>query len=213
MRLSPCLTTCLRSTSYWRPSCFEQVADQGGTVAEDVQVDVGAFADVAGHHAADEPRPERAQQPHQPQRRQAHVAQVHGAAVAFVDAGEHLDLVADFGVGGEVFRFDPLAAEPFGGLAFGGEVFGFDAFVHQAGGLKGDRLTQFTLAHPFKRRYQAHRSGAGPAREGLAEDIVSDAAAAFQVAQSPKAGRNSLPTALANRPGRKSPQRRRPHAR
>ena len=53
---------------------FEQVGDEGGAVAEDVQVDVGAFADVAGHDAADEPRPEGAEQPHQAQGVQAHVA-------------------------------------------------------------------------------------------------------------------------------------------
>ena len=147
------------------PSCSRRSADQGGAVAEDVQVDVGAFADVAGHDAADQPRPEGPQQPHQAQRLQAHVAQVFGAAVAFVDAGEDLDLVADFGVGRKVFGFDPLAAEPFGGLAFGGEVLGLDALVHQAGGFKGDRLTKFAQSHPFMRRYQAHRSGAGPARE------------------------------------------------
>ena len=46
---------------------FEQVGDEAGAVAEDVQVDVGALADVAGHDAADEPRPERPQQPHQAQ--------------------------------------------------------------------------------------------------------------------------------------------------
>ena len=38
---------------------FEQVGDQPDAVAEDVQVDVGALADVAGHDAADQPRPER----------------------------------------------------------------------------------------------------------------------------------------------------------
>ena len=79
-----------------------------------------------------------------------------------------LDLFADLGVGGEVFRLDPLPAEAFGRLAFGGEVFGFDALVHQASGFEGDRLTQFTLTHPFKRRYQAHQCGAGPARRTLA---------------------------------------------
>ncbi len=105
-RASPCLTTCLRSTSNWQPSLLEQVGDQGGAVGEDVHVDVGAFADVAGHDAADQPRPEGAQQPHQAQCFEAHVAEVLGASVAFVDAGEELDLVADFGVGGEVFGFD-----------------------------------------------------------------------------------------------------------
>ena len=43
---------------------------------------------------------------HQPQGVEAHVAQVLGAAVALVDAGEDLDLVADLGVGGEVFGLD-----------------------------------------------------------------------------------------------------------
>ena len=49
------------------------------------------------------------QQPHQAQGLEAHVAQVLGAAVAFVEAGEELDLVADFGVGGEVFGLDAAA--------------------------------------------------------------------------------------------------------
>src|SRR5665213_1256092 len=129
---------------------FEQVANQGGAVAEDVQVDVGTFADVAGHHAADQPRPESAQEAHHAQRLQTHVAQIDGAAVAFVDAGEDLDLLADFGIGGKVFGFDPLTAEPFGRLAFRGEVFGFDALVHQAGRFESDGLTQFTLTHSFE---------------------------------------------------------------
>ena len=96
---------------------------------------------MAGHHAADEPRPERPQQAHHAQRLQTHVAQVDGTAVAFMDAREDLDLLADLGVGGKVFGFDPLTAEAFGGLAFRGEVFGFDPLVHQAGRFEGDGLT------------------------------------------------------------------------
>ena len=84
----------------------EQVGDEAGAVAEDVQVDVGALADVAGHDAADEPRPELAQQTHEVQGVEAHVLQVAGAAVAFVEAGKELDLLADLGVGGEVFGLD-----------------------------------------------------------------------------------------------------------
>ena len=79
-----------------------------GAVAEDVEVDVGALADVAGHDAADEPRLELPQQAHELQRVEPHVAQVGGAVVAFVEAGEGLDLVADFGVGGEVFGFEAV---------------------------------------------------------------------------------------------------------
>src|SRR5438067_418310 len=63
-------------------------------VGENVNVDVGAFADVAGHHAADQSRPERAENAHQAQRFQTHVAQIGSAFFAFVNAGEDLDLVA-----------------------------------------------------------------------------------------------------------------------
>ena len=70
--------------------------------------------------------------------------------VAFVDAGEELDLLADFGVGGEVCGFDTLPAKAFGGLAFGGEVLGFDSLVHQASGFERDRLAEFDITHPFR---------------------------------------------------------------
>ena len=46
-------------------------------------------------------------------------------AVAFVEASEHLDLVADFGVGRQIFGFEAAATEAFGGFAFGGEILGF----------------------------------------------------------------------------------------
>ncbi len=122
-------------------------------VGENVNVDVGAFADVAGHDAADEPRPEGTEKAHEPQGFEAHVAEVGGAVVAFVEAGEDLDLIADFGVGREVRRFDAAPAQAFGGLAFGGEVFGFLSLVHQPGGFQRDRLTKFGISHPFMRRY------------------------------------------------------------
>ena len=48
---------------------------------------------------------------------EAHLAQVGGAFLALVEAGEDLDLVADLGVGREVVRFDAAAAESPGGLA------------------------------------------------------------------------------------------------
>jgi len=55
-------------------------------------VDVGALADVPGHHAADEARAEGAEEAHQAQRLDAHLTQVLGALVALVDAGEELNL-------------------------------------------------------------------------------------------------------------------------
>ena len=134
-----------------------------GAVAEDVQVDVGALADVAGHDAADEPRAERPQQPHQAQGLEAHVAEVSSVRlVALVQAGEELDLVADLGVGGEVVGLDAAAAEALGGLALGGEVLGLDPLVHQPGGFEGDRLAELDIGHSFHAPiFAAHSCGAG----------------------------------------------------
>jgi hypothetical protein len=65
---------------------------------------------MPGHDAADEPRLERLEQPHQAQGGEAHIAEVLGALVAFVEAGEELDLVADFGIRREIGGFDVAPA-------------------------------------------------------------------------------------------------------
>src|SRR5204862_2011304 len=57
---------------------IEQVGDEADAVGENMQVDVGALADVAGHHAADEPRPKDTQQAHQTQGLQTHGPKVLG---------------------------------------------------------------------------------------------------------------------------------------
>src|SRR5688500_4660584 len=58
---------------------------------------------------------------------------MYGALVALVEVGQRLDLVPDFGVGGEVAGAEAvLEAELLGGLSLGGEVFLFVAFVHQS---------------------------------------------------------------------------------
>ena len=72
-----------------------------------------------------------------------------GAFVAFVEAGEELDLIADLGVGGEIGRFDGAAAKPFGGLAFRGEVLGLDALIHEPGRFERDGLAEFVISHAF----------------------------------------------------------------
>lgn len=79
-----------------------------------------------------------------------------------MQTGEELNLVADFRVGRQIVRFDVAAAQAFGRLALGGEVLGFAAFVHQTRGFESNRLPEFFVWHPFMRRYQAHRVGAGP---------------------------------------------------
>ena len=73
----------------------ERVGDQRQAVAEDVDIDVGALADVPGPDAADQPRPEPGQQPHQPQGVEPHVAEGLQPLRTLVHAGHRLDLVAD----------------------------------------------------------------------------------------------------------------------
>src|SRR5262249_54503727 len=87
--------------------------------------------------------------------------------VALVEAGKDLDLVADFGIGGEVFGLDAAPAQPLGGLALGGEILGLDAFVHQPGGFQGNGLAKLGICHPFVRRYwQPIVGGAGLWKDG-----------------------------------------------
>src|SRR5881398_3710522 len=57
---------------------LQYVGKQAHGIGEHVDVDVGAFADVAGHHAADEARAEGPQDAHEAQRFQAHFAQMLG---------------------------------------------------------------------------------------------------------------------------------------
>ena len=99
--------------------------------------------------------------PHEMERFQAHLPEVLGAAVAFMEPGEELDLIANFGVGRKILRLDAAPAETFGRLAFGGEVLGFDPFVHQPSGFQGNFLAKLDIGHPFMRRYEAHCDGAG----------------------------------------------------
>ena len=74
------------------------------------------------------------------------------AAVAFVQAGEGLDLVADLGVAGQVGRLDPALAEAVGGLLLGAVVLGLLARVHQPGGFPGDLPPQFRPVHRKRRK-------------------------------------------------------------
>src|SRR5260370_19673764 len=106
---------------------FEKVADEADTVAENMNVDVGAFANMPRHDAANEPGPEGPQKPHEAQGFEPHVAEMLGTLFAFVNAGEDLNLIADLCVGGKVLRLDALANQTFRGFTFSGAVFGFDA--------------------------------------------------------------------------------------
>ena len=126
---------------------IQQVRHRLGRVGEHVQVDIGALPDVAGEHAADEPRAKRRQPPHHRQRGQPHGEQVVGAGCAFEQPGQHLDLVADFDVAGQVGRLDPALADSPGRFHLGRVVLRLLPGVHQPGGLPGDLPPQFRTIH------------------------------------------------------------------
>jgi len=55
-----------------------------------------------------------------------------------MDAGEHLNLFANLGIGGKIAGLDVAPAETLGRLAFGGEILGFYALIHEPGGFQSD---------------------------------------------------------------------------
>ena len=150
----------------------EGVGHQREAVAEDVDVDVGALADVPGQDAADQPRPEPGQELHEPQGVEPHVEQVLEPLGALVHPGHGLDLVADLLVAGQVAG--PMAildAELLGGLALGGEVLGLGPAIHHLGGQEGDLAPDAFISHvrgapilsPSKRRgASVRRADLGP---------------------------------------------------
>ena len=114
-------------------------------------IDVRPLADVAGADAADQPRPEPRQQPHQPQGIHPHVAQILESLGALVHAGHRLDLVADFPVAGQVAGPIPiLDAKLAGRLSLGGEILGFGSAVHHLRSQKGDLAANAFVGHEGK---------------------------------------------------------------
>ena len=146
----------------------ERVGHQGQAVAEDVDVDVGALADVPGPDAADQPGAEPRQEPHQAEGVEPHVAEVFQPLGPLVNAGHRLDLVADLLVAGQVAG--PVAIldpELLGGLALGGEVLGLGPLIHHLGGQKGDLAPDAFVGHDGEvRRFSAHQGGAGQGSAG-----------------------------------------------
>ena len=152
----------------------ERVADERQAVAEDVDVDVRALADVARPDAADQPRVEPRELAHQAEGLDPHVAEGLETFVALVHPRHRLDLVADLGVGrqvaGPVTVLDP---ELLGGLALGGEVFGLGPLVHHLGGEERDLPPDSLIGHGDGAPFHAHRGGAGrDAAAGVAATIA-----------------------------------------
>ena len=138
----------LCSTSYWQGQLVEGVGHQGEAVAEDVDIDVGTLADVAGPDAADQSRAEPGEHPHHPQGIEPHVAQGLESLGPLVNPGHRLDLVADLLVTREIAR--PMAildAKLASGLALGGEVFGLGPVIHHLGGQEGDLAPEAFIGH------------------------------------------------------------------
>ena len=100
---------------------------RAGLSREDVEVDVGALADVAGHDAADEPGPKGPEQAHQVQGVEAHVRE--GVRVRCSPSWMRAKSWICSRISALEGRSAGLtpAAKTLGGLAFGGEVFGLHA--------------------------------------------------------------------------------------
>lgn len=95
----------------------EHRGDGVDAIGEQVQVNVAAGADVARQDAADQGRGRNG--PRRRIRRRAstaHFAEMAGPLRAFVQAGERLNLVANFGVRRQIGRLDPGLANAVGGL-------------------------------------------------------------------------------------------------
>jgi hypothetical protein len=145
----------------------ERVGHQGLAVAEDVDVDVGPFADVPGADAADQPGAEARQEPHHAEGVEPHVAEVFQPLGPLVNARQRLNLVADLLVARQIARsvaiLDP---ELLGRLALGGEILGLGPQVHHLGGQKSELAPDAFVGHDGEvRRFSAHRCGAGQGRQ------------------------------------------------
>jgi len=96
---------------------------------------------VSGHRAADQPRPKGAEDPHHPQRFDAHLAKVFAPPQALVHARQRLNLVADFAIAGQIAGFDVSAADPPSGLHLRPKILRLIPGVHQPSRLPGDAAT------------------------------------------------------------------------
>jgi hypothetical protein len=94
---------------------------------------------------------------------ETHLLEVVLSLFPFEKIGHRLNLIADFGVGGEITGAEAVFdAQLAGRLAFGGEVFGFRSFVHQtccdqrnlpADSFIGHVLFSPRISSPLKRRW------------------------------------------------------------
>jgi hypothetical protein len=125
----------------------EDACNARQTVGEEVDVNVRSATNMPGHCAADQPGLVRAKQSHQAKRLDAHLAQVIGPLVPFVQAREHLNLVADFRVGRKVGRLHPALAQAAAGLQLGPIIFRLVPLIHEPGCLKGDRPAKLLVGH------------------------------------------------------------------
>ena len=128
------------------PQIVEHQTDRLGGCRKDVQVDVGAAANVAGQGRTDQPWVETPQRAHQRQCPQPHLAEPILAISPLEQRGHAEDLVPDLGVRGEVLGLGIHAHSP-GGLSLGDVILGDLAFVHQPRCLERDPPPDTTICH------------------------------------------------------------------
>src|SRR5262249_52993835 len=101
-----------------------------------------------------------------PERLDAHVAEVDLAFGSFEESGEHLDLVTDLLVAGEVaWAVAVFQAKLARGLALGGEILGLGPLIHHLRGQMRDLPPDAFVSHgegcadlgPSKRRWASRR--------------------------------------------------------
>ena len=108
-------------------------------------------------------------------------------ASPFVQAGERLDLVADFGVARQIGRLDPALADAVGGLLLGPVVLRLLPGVHQPGGFPGDLPPQFRLVHARRRKPRCAARGRRLAKNKFGSRTAAESRTAYYYSTSPVA--------------------------
>src|SRR4051812_40576462 len=138
---------------------IKRVANRIDAVGKYMQVDFAARSHMAGHHAADEARPMPREQPHDAERFQSHLAEMAGALAAFMQARKRLNLVAYFGIAGQIGRLHPTLADTMRGLLLRAVILRLLAGVHQSGGFPGDLPPELALLHRWPPKPKAAARG------------------------------------------------------
>src|SRR5690606_24438249 len=134
-----------------QPFSFEQVRDSLHAIAEDVDIDIRTVPDMPGQHAADQAGTIPRQQPHDRERKDAHLAQLVEPLFPFKEPRQRLNFVPNLGIARQIGRLDPTLAEAAGSFLLRAEILRFLALIHQTGGFDGNLPPQFRSRHRLRR--------------------------------------------------------------